>query len=70
MYNDKEELSDLCNKWERWESEDKSRKNPVRTHWRRNEEQKDDIEEEEQNEWWEQELNVGYREDDEEPDFY
>jgi hypothetical protein len=47
VYNDKEELSDLCNKWERWEPEDKSRKNPVRTYWRRNEEQKDDIEEEE-----------------------
>ncbi len=70
VYNDKEKLSDLCNKWERWEPENKSRKNPVRTYWRRNEEQKDDIEEEEQNEWWEQEQNVGYREDDEEPDFY
>ena len=70
VYNDKENLSDLCNKWERWEPEDKSRKNPVRTYWRRNEEQKDDIEEEEPIEWWEQEQNVGYTEDDEEPDFY
>jgi hypothetical protein len=49
VYNDKEELSDLCNKWEQGGPEVKSRKNPVRTYWRRNEEQKDDIEEEEQN---------------------
>jgi len=70
VYNDKDNLSDLCNEWERWEPEDKSRKNPVRTYWRRNEEQKDDIEEEESIEWWEQEQNVGYTEDDEEPDFY
>jgi len=53
VYSDKDELSDLFNKWERWEPEDKSRKNPVRTYWRRNEEQKDDIEEEEPIEWWE-----------------
>ncbi len=51
-------------------SDNKSRKNPVRTYWRGNEETKDDIEEEEQNEWWKQEQNLGYREDDEEPDFY
>ena len=62
VYNDKDKLSDLCNKWERWEPEDKSRKNPVRTYWRRNEEQKDDIEDvEEQNEsWWELEGNLGF----------
>ena len=70
VYNNKDELSDLCNKWEQWEPGNKSRKNPGRTYWRRNEETKDDIEEEEQNEWWEQEQNMGYREDDEEPDFY
>jgi len=70
VYSNKDELSDLFNKWERWEPEDKSRKNPVRTYWRRNEEQKDDIEEEEPIEWWEQEQNVGYTEDDEEPDYY
>lgn len=70
VYSDKDELSDLFNKWERWEPEDKSRKNPVRTYWRRNEEQKDDIEEEEPIEWWEEEQNVGYTEDDEEPDYY
>ena len=61
MYNDKEELSDLCNKWEQWEPENKSRKNPVRTYWRRNDEEKDDIEEEEEVKWWE-EQNVGYTE--------
>jgi hypothetical protein len=70
VYNNKDELSDLCNKWEQWEPANKSRKNPVRTYWRRNEETKDDIEEEEQNEWWEQEQNMEYREDDEEPNFY
>jgi len=47
VYSDKDELLDLCNKWVQWEPEDKSRKNQVRTYWRRNEEQKDDIEEEE-----------------------
>ncbi len=48
MYNDKEELSDLCNKWEQWELENKGRKNPVRTYWRRNDVEKDNIEEEEE----------------------
>ena len=70
VYSDKDELSDLFNKWERWEPEDKSRKNPVRTYWRRDEEQKDENEEEEPIEWWEEEQNVGYTEDDEEPDYY
>jgi len=70
VYSNKDELLDLCNKWEQWEPEDKSKKNPVRTYWRRNEGQKDDIEEEEPIEWWEQKKNVGYTEDDEEPDFY
>jgi hypothetical protein len=59
VYNDKEELSDLCNKRERWEPENKGRKNPVRTYWRRNDREKDDIEEEEEVKWWE-EQNVGY----------
>ncbi len=62
MYHDKEELSDLCNKWEQLEPEDKSRTNPVRTHWRRNEEQKDDIDEEEEVKWCE-EQNVGYNDE-------
>ena len=39
VYNNKDELSNLCTKWEQWEPEDKSRKNPVRTYWRNNEEQ-------------------------------
>ncbi len=37
-------LSDMCNKWERWEPEDKRRKKPVKTFWRRIEEEKDNIE--------------------------
>jgi len=69
VYNDKDEFSDLCNKWEQWEPEDKYKKNPVRTYWRRHEEQKDDIEQEEPLEWWE-EQHVGYlEEDDNEPLF-
>jgi len=72
VYNDKDKLLDLCNKWEQWEPEEKSRKNLIliRTYWKRNEEQKDDIVEEEPVEWLE-EQNKGYTEEtDEEPDFY
>lgn len=70
VYNDKDEFSDLCNKWEKWEPEDKYKKNPVRTYWRRHDEQTDDIEQEEEPvEWWE-EQHVGYLEEgDEEPVF-
>ena len=52
----------MCNKWERWEPEDKSQKDPVRTYWRLHDEQKDDIEDvEEQNEpWWELKGNLGF----------
>jgi len=62
VYNDNDEFSNMCNKWERWEPEDKSQKDPVRTYWRQNDEQKDDIEDvEEQNEpWWELEGNLGF----------
>jgi hypothetical protein len=62
VYNGKEELLDLCNKWEQWEPEHKGRKNPVRMYWRRNDGEKDDIEEEEEVKWWE-EQNVGYNDD-------
>jgi hypothetical protein len=70
VYNDKDKFSDLCNKWEQWEPEDKSRKNPVRTYWR-DEVEKDDIGEEDPvDEWWEAE-NMGYTEEsDDEPEFY
>ncbi len=71
VYNDKGKFSDLCNKWEQWEPEDKSRKNPIRTYWRDNEKEKDDVREENLVvEWWEAE-NMGYTEEtDEEPEFY
>jgi hypothetical protein len=70
VYNNKDELLDLCNKWEQWEPEDKSRKNPIRTYWWKNEEEIDDMMEEEPVEWWEQQ-NLGYTEEsDAEPDFY
>ena len=58
VHKDNDAFLDLCIKWERWEPEDKSRKNPIRMYWRKNEEQKDDIEKEEPVEWWE-EQNVG-----------
>ncbi len=71
VYNDKDEFSNLCNKWEQWEPEDKSQKNPIRTYWRDNEKEKDDIREEDPVvERWEAE-NMGYTEEtDEEPEFY
>ena len=71
VYNNKEELSDMCNKWERWEPDDKGRKKPVKTFWRRIEEEKNNIGEEENNEsWWEKETNLGYDSgSDGEPDF-
>ena len=71
VYNDKDDFSDLCNKWEQWEPEDKSRKNPIRTCWRENEvEQNYFREEDAADEWWEIE-NMGYTEEtDDEPEFY
>ena len=67
VYNDKDEFSDLCNKWEQWEPDDKSRKNPVRTYWRDEVEKNDIGEEDPVDEWWEAE-NMG--ESDDEPEFY
>ena len=71
VYNDKDEFSDLCNKWEQWEPQDKSRKNPIRTNWRKNEvEQNATREEDAVDEWWEAE-HMGYTEEtDNEPEFY
>ena len=70
VYNDQDEFSDLCNKWEKWEPEDNYKKNPIKTYWGRHEEQKDDIEQEEEPvKWWE-EQHVGYLEEgDDEPVF-
>ncbi len=70
VYSNKDDFSDLCNKWERWEPEEKSRMNPIRTYWRKREEKKDEMMEGEPVEWWEDE-NVGYTENsDAEPEFY
>ena len=62
---------ELCNKWEEWEPEKKSRKDPVRTFWREAEEdQNDTMEEALVDEWWERE-NMGYTDVTErEPEFY
>ncbi len=60
VYDDRNELEDLCRKWGEWEPEDKYKKNPVRTYWRRQGEKKDDIEQEEEPvNWWDEQL-VGY----------
>jgi hypothetical protein len=70
VYSDKDEFSELCNKWEQWEPDDKSRKNPVRTYWRDEVEKNVIGEEDPVDEWWEAE-NMGYREEsDDEPEFY
>ena len=71
VYNDKDEFSDLCNKWEQWEPQDKSQKNPIRTNWRKNEvEQNATRGEDAVDEWWEAE-HMGYTEEtDNEPEFY
>ena len=71
VYNDKDEFSDLCNKWEQWEPEDKSRKNPIRTNWRNNTvEENTMMEEDAVEDWWEAE-NMGYTEEtDDEPKVY
>ncbi len=45
-------------KWVCWEPKDKSRKNPIRTYWRKNEEKKVDKMEKDPVEWWE-EQNAG-----------
>ena len=71
VYSDKDGFSELCNKWEEWEPEKKSRKDPVRTFWREAEEEKNDtMEEALVDEWWERE-NMGYTDvTEKEPEFY
>jgi hypothetical protein len=65
-----DEFSDMCNKWELWEPEDKSSKNPIRTYWWRINEEEEKVGEEENEEWWEKER-MGYDEETEtgQPDF-
>ena len=72
VYTNKDEFLEVCNKWEQWEPEQKSRKDPVRTFWRELEEEKlnDTTEEASVDEWWERE-NMGYTDVTErEPEFY
>ena len=62
---------EICNKWEEWEPEKKSRKDPVRTFWMESEAEKDDrIEEESVDEWWERERMGCNDVDEREPEFY
>ena len=72
VYTNKDEFSEVCNKWEQWEPENKSRKDLVRTFWRELEEEKlnDTTEDASVDEWWERE-NMGYTDVTErEPEFY
>lgn len=68
-YGDKDEFSDMCNKWEEWEPEKKSRKDPVRTLWIEAEEN-DRIEEASVDEWWERERMACDDVNDRPPEFY
>jgi hypothetical protein len=69
----KDEFLDLCHKWEQWEPQDKSWKNPItiRTNWREDEVEQNAMREEDAvDEWWEGE-NMGYTEEtDDEPELY
>jgi hypothetical protein len=61
VYNSKEQFSALINGWEIWEPNNKTRKNPIRTKWRR-EEQDNKKSGEEKRPWWENEEQ-GYASD-------
>ncbi len=54
VYNSKEQFSALVNGWEMWEPNDKTRKDPIRTKWRREERNKKK-KIEEKRPWWENE---------------
>jgi hypothetical protein len=66
VYNSKEQFSVPVNGWEMWELNNKTRKDPIRTKWRREEQDKkkksgkDKIEE--KRPWWENEEQ-GYTSD-------
>jgi hypothetical protein len=66
VYNSKEQFSALVNEWEMWEPNNQTRKDPIRTKWRREEQDKkkksgnDKIEE--KRPWWENEEQ-GYASD-------
>jgi hypothetical protein len=59
----------MCNKWEEWEPEKKSRKDPVRTFWIEAEEN-DGIEEVSVDEWWERERMACNDVNERPPEFY
>ncbi len=50
-----EQFLALVNGWEMWEPNDKTRKDPIRTKWRREEQDKKKKSIEEKRPWWENE---------------
>jgi hypothetical protein len=62
VYNSKEQFSELVKGWEMWEPNDKTRKDPIRTKWRREEQDKKKKSIKEKRPWWENEEQ-GYASD-------
>ena len=62
VHNSKEQFSALVNRWEMWEPNNKTRKDPIRTKWRREEQDKKKKSIEEKRPWWENEEQ-GYASD-------
>jgi hypothetical protein len=62
VYNSKEQYLALVNEWEMWEPNDKTRKDLIRTKWRREEQDKKKKCIEEKRPWWENEEQ-GYASD-------
>jgi hypothetical protein len=62
VYNSKEQFSALVNGWQTWEPNDKTRKDPIRTKWRREEQDNNKKSGEEKRPWWENEEQ-GYASD-------
>jgi hypothetical protein len=52
VYSSKEKFSALVNRWEIWEPNDKARKDPIRTKWRREEQDNNEKSGEEKRPWW------------------
>ena len=62
VYNSKEQFSALVNGWEIWEPNNKTKKDPIRTKWRREEQDNNKKSGEEKRPWWENE-DQGYASD-------
>ncbi len=62
VYNSKEQFSALVNGWEIWEPNNKTKKDPIRTKWRR-EEQDNNKESGEEKRPWQENEDQGYASD-------